>query len=141
MYPQGRTAHSLFGIPVREDNNEIHSRINPFSDRGHYLRGLDLIVWEELPMANKSTIEAVSRLLQSITGQSLPFGGKILIALGDFRQVAPVIKNAGPTATLDASIHSCSLWSHFRVLSLTLPIRNALDPLFSAWVDTVGEGD
>ena len=92
-------------------------------------------------MANKSTIEAVSRLLQFVTGQSLPFGGKILIALGDFRQVAPVIKNAGPSATLDASIQSCSLWSHFHVLSLTLPVRNALDPLFSAWVDMVGEGD
>ena len=55
--------------------------------------------------------------------------------------MALVIKNASPTATLDASIRSCSLWSHFRVLSLTLPIRNALDLLFSAWVDTVGEGD
>ena len=32
LYPRGRTAHSLFGIPVREDNNEIHSRINPSSD-------------------------------------------------------------------------------------------------------------
>ena len=82
-------------------------------------------------MSNKSTVEYVNKLLQSIMGNSLPFGGKVLIGLGDFRQVAPVIKNAGPSATFDTSIRSSWLWPHFRILSLRAPIHNALDPPFS----------
>ena len=140
LYPRGQMAHSLFGIPVCEDNTEVHSRINPSSDRANYLKDLDLIVWEELPMSNKSTVECVNKLLQSIMGNSLPFGGKVLISLGDFHQVTPVIKNAGLSATFDASIRSSWLWPHFRILSLRAPIHNALDPPFSTWVDSVGDG-
>ncbi|KAG2065610.1 hypothetical protein BDR04DRAFT_1174299 [Suillus decipiens] len=30
-YKRGRTAHYLFGIPVMEDNVDLHSTIHPFS--------------------------------------------------------------------------------------------------------------
>jgi hypothetical protein len=36
-------------------------------------------------MANKAAFEAVDSLLCSLTASPLPFGGKILIAVGDFR--------------------------------------------------------
>ena len=35
-----------------------------------------------------------------------PFGAKIVVGLGDFRQVAPVVRNGGPTGSFDASIRS-----------------------------------
>ena len=91
-------------------------------------------------MANKAAVECVDRLLQSITGSQLPFGGKVVVALGDFRQVAPVIKDAGVTAVLDASIRTSRLWPSFYIMRLTEPIRNSVDAEFSAWVDTIGEG-
>src|SRR5437762_6000253 len=56
------TLFRSFGIPVCEDNTEVHSCINPSSDRANYLKDLDLIVWEELPMSNKSTVECVNKL-------------------------------------------------------------------------------
>src|SRR5947209_3278652 len=93
LYPRGRTAHSLFGIPVTEDSSELHSRIVLHSSKANYLKGLDLIVWEELPMSNKACIECANKLMQDITGCSEPFGGKVVVALGDFRQVAPVVPN------------------------------------------------
>jgi len=91
-------------------------------------------------MSNRAVIKCVDQLLHSITLLDRPFGGKVFVGLGDFRQVAPVVKNAGPSACFDASIRSSYLWPAFRVLPLTAPIRNAADPEYSAWVDYVGEG-
>ena len=91
-------------------------------------------------MSNKACVECASKLMQDITGVSEPFGGKVVVALGDFRQVAPVVKDGGPSATFDASIRSSRLWESFQILSLTQPIQNAMDPEFSAWVDEIGEG-
>lgn len=91
-------------------------------------------------MANKAAIECANELLQVLEGNNKPFGGKVFLGLGDFRQVAPVVKNSGPTATLEASIKSSSLWQNFQVLRLHAPIRNASDPEYSAWVDSIGDG-
>lgn len=45
-------------------------------------------------------------------GNDLPFGGKLFVGLGDFRQVAPVVRgSSGPTATLNNSIRTSELWN------------------------------
>jgi hypothetical protein len=38
----------------------------------------------------------------------------------------------------DSSIRSSSLWTHFQILRLTQPIRNAEDPTYATWIDQVG---
>lgn len=43
-------------------------------------------------MINKNCLEALDRSLQDICSSSAPFGGKVLIMGGDFRQVLPVVK-------------------------------------------------
>ena len=93
-----------------EDSTELHSRVMLRSGKANYLKGLDLIVWEELPMSNKACVECASKLMQDITGCSEPFGGKVVVALGDFHQVTPVVKDGGSSATFDASIRSSRLW-------------------------------
>ena len=60
-------------------------------------------------MANKAAFEAVDSLLRSLTTSPLPFGGKILIAVGDFCQVAPIVKGGGLSATIDASVRTSHL--------------------------------
>jgi ATP-dependent DNA helicase PIF1 len=66
----------------------------------------------------------------------LPFGGKAFLALGDFRQVAPVLQHiTAPAVVFDSSIRSSSLWRHFHALRLTRPIRNAADPAYADWID------
>jgi hypothetical protein len=76
-------------------------------------------------MANKAAFEAVDSLLRSLTASPLPFGGKILIAVGDFRQVAPVVKGGGLSAAIDASVRTSHLWPAFQIHRLTQPMRNA----------------
>jgi hypothetical protein len=91
-------------------------------------------------MSNKTAVEAADLLLRTIMACHQPFGGKVFVGLGDFRQVAPVVKSAAASATFDASIRSSPIWSTFHVLRLTAPIRNASDPEYSAWVDQIGDG-
>lgn len=68
------------------------------------------------------------------------FGGKVFFSLGDFCQVAPVVKGCGPTATYKASIWLSHLWPHFKILRLEIPVRNACNSDYLAWVDAIGEG-
>jgi hypothetical protein len=92
-------------------------------------------------MANKAAIECVNQLLQTLMQTTRPFGGKTFLALGDFRQVAPVVRGSvGEMASFQSSIRSSYLWPHFRVLRLTTPIRTAADPEYSEWIDRIGEG-
>lgn len=140
-YDRGRTAHSAFGIPVQESEVGLQSKISTHSGRAELLRQAAIVIWEELPMARKAVLECANQLLQEVMGNDLPFGGKLFIGLGDFRQVAPVIRgNSGPTATLNSSIRTSELWDHFQILQLTIPIRNAGDPEYAKWVDQVGDG-
>ena len=138
-YERGSTAHFRFGIPVTEDNSNIKCRISPRSDEADLIRASKLIIWDELPMANRAAVEAVDALLRDLKGSELPFGGIKFLGVGDFRQVAPVVKGQNRTGVLESSIKSSHLWSHFKVLKLSAPVRNATDPEFSAWVDSIGE--
>lgn len=90
-------------------------------------------------MANRASVEAVDVLCRQLGDANLPFGGKALIAVGDFRQVAPVVKGGSLADVIDASIKSSWLWPSFHVLHLTQPMRNAADLAFSAYVDDIGE--
>ena len=70
-----------------------------------------------------------------------PFGGKIVILLGDFRQPCPVIREGSKADVLDASIKLSPLWPSFQKMQLTQLIRNAEDPEFAAVIDAIGDGE
>ncbi|KAN0066774.1 PIF1-like helicase domain containing protein [Elaphomyces granulatus] len=140
-YERGRTAHSTFGIPVQQSDEGLQSRIKPGSAHAEVLRQATLVIWEEMPMASKVVWECVDQLLRNVMSNDLPFGGKPFVGLGDFRQVAPVIRDgSGPAATYANSIRSSDLWDRFEILRLTAPIRYAGDPAYADWVDRVGDG-
>ncbi|KAK9071610.1 hypothetical protein SSX86_008039 [Deinandra increscens subsp. villosa] len=89
--PGGRTAHSRFKIPIKVEKNSM-CNIGKQSGAAEVIRSSKLIIWDEASMAKRQAIEAVDRTLQDITGVNLPFGGKVMVMGGDFRQVLPVIK-------------------------------------------------
>jgi len=45
-------------------------------------------------MANKYHLECVDRTLRDLTSTDRPFGGKVVLFGGDFRQVLPVMRHA-----------------------------------------------
>lgn len=132
-------------IPLKrvQDNSNVSSRL--LSRTSHpdcqLLREASLIILEELPMANISTVEAIDELLKSVMNSEQPFGGKNILGIGDFRQVAPVVPGAySEASTLQASFKSSHLWPLFTIHTLTAPIRSASDPEYCALVDMIGEG-
>ena len=69
---------------------------------------------------------------------------------GDFRQVMPVVEGGTRLDTVDASITNSYLWSHVRILRLTINMRllgmaSAGLPTeqiksFNDWVLSIGDG-
>ena len=92
-------------------------------------------------MQHRNTIECVDELLRKITLIDKPFGGKVLLAVGDFRQTAPIVSGAGKSDTIAASIQSSRLWTAFHILRLHAPIRNAEDIEYAEFVDAIGDGN
>jgi hypothetical protein len=107
-----------------------HAGFRTMVDSPHtlFLAVSDIFISEEMPMADRSALECVNQLLQAITGRHDPFSGNIFLGIGDFRQSARIMRSAGKTETIEASIVSFPLWFSFTVLRLDQPIRNAFDP-------------
>ncbi|KAI3900737.1 hypothetical protein MKW92_036312, partial [Papaver armeniacum] len=91
MMPGGRTAHSRFKIPVPVDSTSSCD-IPVDTDLADLIRKANLIIWDEATMANRYAFEALDRTLRDVIKVEKPFGGKILVFGGDFRQVLPVIE-------------------------------------------------
>ena len=87
LLPRGRTAHSTFCIPINVKEGDS-CYVNKESDRAKLLRMADLIIWDEAPMAHRHCHEALERTFRDICDSDLPWGGKIIIMGGDFRQVS-----------------------------------------------------
>jgi len=70
-----------------------------------------------------------------------PFGGKVLLIGGDFRQTLPVVKRGNRTTIAEACIKNSPLWSLFEVLRLTENMRAAEGEVeFADWVLNLGNG-
>ncbi|XP_022041580.1 uncharacterized protein LOC110944175 [Helianthus annuus] len=137
--PGGRTAHSRFKIPINLTNNCMCS-IKKQSGAARLINSARLIIWDEASMANRQSIEAVDRTLQDITGITLPFGGKIMVMGGDFRQVLPVIKKGTRAQIVDASLRMSPLWSLTKRMQLSINMRAINDPWYSQFLLRVGDG-
>jgi hypothetical protein len=68
-----------------------------------------------------------------------PFGGIAFVGIGDFRQVAPVVKGTGCTPALLASVKSSPIWPSFHLFELHLLIRTGRDPGYTDVLDNAGE--
>ncbi|XP_016173713.1 uncharacterized protein LOC107616245 [Arachis ipaensis] len=114
LLPGGKTAHSMFNIPVELTEDTV-CRIKKDSAKAEVVRLADLIIWDEAPMTNKLEFEALDRTLRDIIvsvsdrNKNLPFGGKVVILGGDFRQVLPVIPKGSRAEIVMASINSSVL--------------------------------
>ncbi|MGH9060520.1 MAG: DEAD/DEAH box helicase, partial [Acidimicrobiales bacterium] len=52
-----------------------------------------------------------------------PFGGKLIVLGGDFRQVLPVILRAGPAEVVAACVNRASFWPRVKILRLRQNMR------------------
>ncbi|XP_072088106.1 uncharacterized protein [Arachis hypogaea] len=154
LLPSGKMAHSMFNIPVELTEDTV-CRIKKDSAKDEVVRLPDLIIWDEAPMTNKLAFEALDRTLRDIMvsvsdmNKDLPFGGKVVVLGGDFRQVLPVIPKDSRAEIVMASINSSVLWKFCEVYCLTKNMRLTMGleqstpqelRSFSDWILQIGEG-
>ena len=169
LLPGGRTAHSRFRIPLNITEKSVLP-IPPCSplgmligevSAGYLMGGLmmstlhsavgmlikraRLIVWDEAPMAHRLIFEAFDRLLKDLAvglNKNLPFGGKVVVFGGDFRQVLPVVVHGGRADQVNACFTQSTLWKYVRTLELTVNMRVAgtAEPAFAEWLLRIGDG-
>ncbi|GBN94978.1 hypothetical protein AVEN_9899-1 [Araneus ventricosus] len=70
-----------------------------------------------------------------------PFGGKVTIIGGDFRQTVPVVPRGTRADVIESCIKSSPLWSKFTHLSLTTNIRCAGQTQHNMWQLNIGSGN
>ena len=128
LLPGGRTAHSHFSIPL-DINESSTCNITQGSNMVELLAIAKLIIWDEAPMVNKHCFEALDRTLRDVLRFSnpnsleQPFGGKVIVFGGDFRQILPVIPKGSRQDIVHATINSSYLWNDCKVLLLTKNMR------------------
>ena len=88
------------------------------SERAEVLRQAVMIIWDEITMAEKRAVGIVDQLLRDVAGVETPFGGKLFIISGDWRQLLPVVVRGSRSAIVNATVKRSELWPLFRVVTL-----------------------
>ena len=125
---------------MTENNEMISSSIQNNDSRAQMIRNASVITWDEAPMANKAVLSTMEDVCRTAMGNDEPFGGKVVVLLGDFRQTCPVVRKGSKKDAIDASIKSSPLWPLFRTVHLPQLIRNAEDPDFATFINDIGDG-
>ena len=141
----GRTFHSRLKAPLHpHEKSTLH--VTAQSSLARLLQRARLLLVDEATLLHRFQLEALDRTLRDIMNQpNIPFGGKIIILAGDFRQCLPVIPGANRSDIVNACINHSVLWSKFQVHSLTenMRVRASGDPLlehFASWTLSLGDG-
>ncbi|XP_052164729.1 uncharacterized protein LOC127781722 [Oryza glaberrima] len=135
----GRTAHSRFKIPIKLAHNSM-CNFTKQSGTTDLLRRASLIIWDEAAMTKRQAVETLDRSLQDIMDNTLPFGGKVIVFGGDFRQVLPVVTRGTRAQITDATLQRSYLWKNIRKISLSHNMRAQSDPWFSDYLLRIGNG-
>ena len=141
----GRTFHSRLKAPFTPSEDSTLN-IPAQSVLADLVRRSRLIVIDEATMLDRLLLEAMDRTLRDLMNKpDTPFGGKIIILAGDFRQCLPVIPGANRAQIVQRCINFSHLWSQFQVFSLTvnMRVRASGDPQledFDSWTVGIGDG-
>ena len=134
------TIHSLFALPVPVLETSV-CNITPESNKGQALRDKSLFLFDEASMIPVYAFNCIDKCLQDICGNNVPFGGKVVLLGGDFRQVLPVVRRGRPAEIIESCIKSSQLWGQVQQHHLIHNMRVRQDQqLFTQWLLQLGNG-
>lgn len=141
----GRTAHSMFKIPIDGINATSICSIPKQSFRADLLRQAEALIWDEIGAQHRHAVEAVERTLRDIRSDPRPFGGLTVVLGGDFLQTLPVVVHGTKEDILNSTFRHSPLWNeNIRVLFLRQNMRlnqaNESAAAFAQWLLDVGNG-
>ena len=122
----GRTIHSTFAFGLNTNSTTV-SNIVPISEEGQQFREYHVVIIDEISMVNRHIFDAIDKFFREVCDKpDVPFGGKIVIVGGDYRQTLPIVADA---QTNEQVVRICAnqtnVWDHFRRLELSANMRCA----------------
>ncbi|CAG8698277.1 3716_t:CDS:1, partial [Ambispora leptoticha] len=140
----GKTAHFRFKIPLKLIKTTTLN-IKKQSDLADLIRKAKVILWDEAPMMDRFAFEAVDRSFRDLMDVNEPFGGKVMVLGGDFRQILSVVVRGTRAQIVNACLKSSDLWKFFTSMKLTKNMRvqqqeNVEQKNFVDFLLQVGEG-
>lgn len=82
----------------------------------------------------------MDEILRKITGVNEPYGGKVMVFGGDFRQLLPIVQNGSRTQIVAECVVSNKLLSNNFFVIFNENLRAKGDPEFCQWLLNVGTG-
>lgn len=141
LLPGGRTAHSMFKIPIGEilDDNILPIRKN--SPLAELIRVAVAVIWDEAAMQNRHCFEICSRSFKDLRSNDRPFGGLTVVLGGDFQQIPPVVEHGAKPQIINASLISSPIWRKLKLLQLRINMRVGRDEQeWTRWLTQTGHG-
>lgn len=139
----GHTAHSVLKIPLHL-TEESTCNITLQSKTAKVIYTAPAIFWDEAALLSAPLYHKVSAACQEIMGdRTRPFGGKVVIFGGDFRQVLPIVHGASPEHTVQSCLLYADFWPYVTQLALTRNMRVEAAPENQWFVDylmSIGDG-
>ncbi|GBL82846.1 hypothetical protein AVEN_6545-1 [Araneus ventricosus] len=136
------TSKQLLGfklpVPLLDTSVSSMRSTSPEADK---LRQAVLIIIDEITMLTKDGLRCIDSLLRDLMNKVKPFGGKVIIIGGDFRQTLPVVRRVTRADVIESWIKSSPLWSKFTHLSLTTNIRCAGQTEHNMLLLNIGSGN
>jgi len=116
------TSHTAHAIPLSlHEDSTCGIKIN--TALGDLHRDCSLIVLDEVVTLHKHAISALDRSLQDIMKVKTMFGGKIILATGDFRQTLPVKKHSTPGQIISSTLKYSIYWEKMTKFDLNINMR------------------
>lgn len=140
MLEGGMTAHRGFGLPIKLDRAS-KSMLETDSAQANSLREAAVLMIDEISMLSTHALTVIDRLLREIMRKPFdPFGGKVMVLGGDFRQLLPVVRAGNRTTIMEVCVVSNPLWPLFKTVILSKNMRAEGDVEFCDWLLKVGTG-
>ena len=146
LLKNGRTAQARFHLPIITQENCTWN-VSANSEEAELFRKTKLIIWDEITMVHRHLIEALDTGLRDITNNDNPFGGKVIVFDGDFRQTLPIVKHGSRTQVVNACLKRSRIWDgnieiHHFIVNMRLRLQGLDNDAedYAKWLITIGDG-
>ena len=130
----GGTGHSVFKIPIPATDTTFCA----WGVRERTLmRAAQILIWDEISMVHCDVCDTVERSLRNLMQDDRPFGNKVVVLMGDWKQLLPVVRMGHGE---DFTVHRCQWWPSCHHLQLQHNWRAGLNAPFAQELLSIGNG-
>ena len=108
LLDNGQPFHSRMKAPLNPTEDSM-LRIPAQSELAKLVRMAKLLIVDEATMLDNRLLAALDRSLCDLMNSDKPFGGKIIVLSGDFRQCLPVVPRASRAGIVDICVNQSPL--------------------------------